>query len=123
MSRRGDAAGLTGEIAGYLERGKQQEQATWIQFHGPGDLKAKVEKLRRSGHYEVVEIYAMVGDQGYLLESDEMLEFEDSCVLKVAQTSRGAFEDEIPEIEDHKENVASRPQGAHGVRIFSSRYQ
>ena len=98
IGRGPSTARTVGEVTGDREASQQSKSDTWVQLSGPGKLKTKVEKLRRSGHYEVVEVYAVDGNQGYVLESDEMLDFEDSCVLRVRPTEKGAFENEVPEV-------------------------
>ena len=55
-------ARTVGEVTGDREASQQSKSDTWVQLSGPGKLKRKVEKLRRSGHYEVVEVYAVDGN-------------------------------------------------------------
>eukprot|EP00435_Cladocopium_sp_Y103_P022720 s4252_g5.t1 len=118
---RGEAAGATGGdspngaspvggIAGDGETGQQHRPETWVKIERPCNLVEKVHKLRSSGHYEIVEVYAVVGEQGYLLESDELLEYEDACVLKIQPTTKGSFEDEVPEIAEVALSRANKKQ-------------
>eukprot|EP00435_Cladocopium_sp_Y103_P071135 s185_g36.t2 len=112
-----------GEMFEYAERwlGRLEEMRQLEQLE---ELQATVAKLRQSAHYEVAEVYAVVGDKGYVLTSDAMLEFEDVCAVKVVPTVKERFEDALPDIAETalsktmKKKLRKAHKDVHGSEGF-----
>ena len=86
-------------LEGTCEKGrKTPQQSTWVRLMRPLDLRKKVEKMRQSGHVEVLGVFAAQSEHMVKIEDEAELEFEDECLVLVQQTLRGRMEDEVEEV-------------------------